>query len=240
MQEFFSLDMSKLSIFALLGLVLLGGVLYLAMSFIQKFGVLLVVKSPLKRKEILALLPAYFTLVWILFSFYVFFVLIQPFPFLGVLLAIGIIYMGRGYFVHLIHGLFFRLKKSIVVGQTIGVHNHSGTVVSLHTFDLELENREGEIILIPYGSLVEKELIKMDFSTHFSSHKFTLISPADLEVNEMKKKLLSQPWVSSMILPKVLKNKSGDNQFHYSILVYTIDEKYNPAVESDLRKKMNF
>ena len=238
MNDFFSIDISRISIFTILGMVVFGAVIYFFTWFIKNYGLILLVKSPVKRKRISTLLPAIFTIGWILFGLYCFYLLIIPFPFMGIVLSAIFIYLGKGYFANLVHGLFFRLKGDISVGQKIATKEYAGIVVRLNTFDVEIQNKEGEIVQIPYGNMASKELVKKDFSADFSSHKFVIATNKSISDSIIRNTLLSQPWVSSLIMPKITRIKEESDTVTYSILVYPIDEKFNSFVERDLRESL--
>jgi|GEM_PF-4800869 small-conductance mechanosensitive channel len=238
MNDFFSIDISRISIFTILGMVVFGTVIYFFTWFIKNYGLILLVKSPVKRKRISTLLPAIFTIGWILFGLYCFYLLIIPFPFMGIVLSAIFIYLGKGYFANLVHGLFFRLKGDISVGQKIATKEYAGIVVRLNTFDVEIQNKEGEIVQIPYGNMASKELVKKDFSADFSSHKFVIATNKSISDSIIRNTLLSQPWVSSLIMPKITRIKEESDTVTYSILVYPIDEKFNSFVERDLRESL--
>jgi len=238
MNDFFSIDISRISIFTILGMVVFGTVIYFFTWFIKNYGLILLVKSPVKRKRISTLLPAIFTIGWILFGLYCFYLLIIPFPFMGIVLSAIFIYLGKGYFANLVHGLFFRLKGDISVGQKIATKEYAGIVVRLNTFDVEIQNKEGEIVQIPYGNMASKELVKKDFSADFSSHKFVIATNKSISDSIIRNTLLSQPWVSSVIMPKITRIKEESDTVTYSILVYPIDEKFNSFVERDLRESL--
>ncbi len=238
MNDFFSIDISRISIFTILGMVVFGAVIYFFTWFIKNYGLILLVKSPVKRKRISTLLPAIFTIGWILFGLYCFYLLIIPFPFMGIVLSAIFIYLGKGYFANLVHGLFFRLKGDISVGQKIATKEYAGIVVRLNTFDVEIQNKEGEIVQIPYGNMASKELVKKDFSADFSSHKFVIAMNKSISDSIIRNTLLSQPWVSSVIMPKITRIKEESDTVTYSILVYPIDEKFNSFVERDLRESL--
>ena len=238
MNEFFSIDLSRISVFTFLGLLLFGVVLYLVLGFVRNYGLLLLVKSPVRRKRVSILLPTLGTIVWILFSLYCFYTLILPFPFMGIVLATVFIYLGRGYFVNLIHGLFFRLKGDIAIGQKIATDQYSGVVFKLNTFDVEIQNEEGEIVQIPYGNMASKELVKKDFSADFSSNKFTIVTSNAINEVYLRNKLLALPWISQVISPKITQLKEENGLVTYSIITYPIDEKFNFFVERDLRASL--
>lgn len=235
MNEFFSIDLSRISLFTFLGLAIFGILIYLVLGFVKNYGLLFLVKSPVRRKRVSVLLPAISSVVWILFALYCFYTLILPFPFLGVVLAGVFVYLGRGYLINLIHGLFFRLKGDISIGQKIAMTNYTGVVFKLNTFDVEIQNEEGEIVQIPYGNMASKELVKKDFSADFSSFKFTLVVSQEITQAYLKKKILSQPWISQVITPKITPIKEEKGKVTYSIIAYPIDEKFNYFVERDLR-----
>ncbi len=238
MSEFFSIDMTRISLFTLLGLIVLGGVIYFVLGFVRNYGLLLLIKSPVRRKRIVVLLPAISTMVWILFSLYCFYSLILPFPFMGIVLGGVFIYLGRGYLINLIHGLFFRLKGDIAIGQKISMTEYSGVVFKLNTFEVEIQNEEGEIVQIPYGNMASRELVKKDFSADFSSYKFNVVVKKEVTETFLKSKLLSQPWISQVILPKITQLKEENGYVTYSVISYPIDEKFNYFVERDLKSSL--
>jgi len=239
MNEFFKIDLSQLSIITLFGLVILGLFVYLMMLFFNKYLVHLVIQSPVKRKKVISKMPVIFTIIWMLYVLYALYVFITPFPFLGVILSLVFVYLGRGYLINLIHGLFFRLKGDIDLGQTIAFNDYSGVVHKLNVFDIELQNKEGELIQIPYGNIVKEEIVKKDYSADFPSYSFSILVTDDITEQDLKNRLFQMPWLSNVFQPKVTRNMQSEGKVNYDIIVYALDEKFFNHIENDLKTSMS-
>ena len=239
MNEFFKIDLSQLSLVNFFGLVILGGMIYLAMLIFKNYLVHFFIPSPVKRKRVISKLPVIYTILWMLFILYSLYIFVKPFPFLGVILTLVFIYLGRGYLINLINGLFFRLKGDIDLGQKIAVDEYSGVVHKMNSFDMEIQNKEGEIIQIPYGNLVKKEIIKKDFSSDFSSYKFSIVVSDTVKEQDIKSRILQMPWITSVFQPKVTRTMQSEGKSNYDIIVYALDEKFFTHIESDLKASMS-
>jgi small-conductance mechanosensitive channel len=239
MNEFFKIDLSQLSIFNFFGLVLLGGFIYLIMYIFKNYLVHFVIKSPVKRKRVIPKLPVIYTMVWILFVLYALYIFIKPFPFLGVILSLVFVYLSRGYLINLIHGLFFRLKGDINLGQKLALDEYTGVVHKMNVFDMEIQNIEGEIIQIPYGNLIKKEIVKKDFSSDFSSYKFSIIVSGEITEQDIKNRIYQMPWITTVFQPKVTRTIQSEGKINYDIIVYALDEKFFIHIESDLKASMS-
>lgn len=239
MNEFFKIDLSQLSLFNFLGLAFLGGFTYLVMYIFKNYLVHFVIKSPIKRKRVISKLPVIYTLVWMLYVLYTLYIFIRPFPFLGVLLSLVFLYLGREYLMNLIHGLFFRLKGDIDLGQKIAVDKYAGIVHKMNVFEMEIQNKEGEIIQIPYSNMVKTEIIKKDFSSDFSSFKFSILVSDEITENDIKNRIFQMPWITSVFPPIVIRTIQGEGKINYDIIVYALDEKFFTHIESDLKTSMS-
>lgn len=235
MEEFFNIDISQISVFSFVGLIIWCGLLYGFLWLFKNYLVLLIIKSPVRRKNILNKLPAIITLIWVLFALYALYLLVSPFPFLGVVLSLVFIYLSRGYLINLIHGLFFRLKGDMNLGREIAFDSYQGTILKLNNFDFQIQNKEGEIILIPYSTMVNEEVIKKDFSSDFSSYKFSIKTNSDVSEKDLRIKLLQSPWITPVFPFSINKVVSMDKDPIFDIIVYAIDEKYHSIIERDLK-----
>jgi hypothetical protein len=132
--------------------------------------------------------------------------------------------------------MFFRFKGDITIGQKIKVDAHTGIVSELKTFDLLLENKEGERIIIPYFTLAKQEVILKNLSSDFHTHSFSLVTNNNTSIKLIRKEIQLSPWVSSVFESKITKTKLDNSQLKFDILVHVVDEKYSYFIESDLRK----
>jgi len=235
MEEFFNINLSQISIFSFVAPIFWGGLLYGFLWLFKNYLILLIIKSPVRRKKILDKLPAILTLIWVLFALYVLYLLVRPFPFLGVVLSLVFIYLSRGYLINLIHGLFFRLKGDMNLGQEIAFDTYQGTILKLNNFDFEIQNKEGEIILVPYSTMVNEEVIRKDFSSDFSSYKFSIKTNSDVSEKDLRIKLLQSPWITPVFPFSINKVSAINEDSMFDIIVYAIDEKYHSIIERDLK-----
>ncbi len=238
MKEFFNIDLAQISLFSFLGLLFWGGLLYGFLWVFKNYLVLLIIQSPVRRKNILDKLPAVSTLIWVLFALYALYLLVKPFPFLGVVLTLVFVYLSRGYLINLFHGLFFRLKGDMNIGQEIAFDDYQGTILKLNNFDFEIQNKEGEIVQVPYSTMVNEEIIKKDFSTDFSAYKFSIKTESEISEKELRIKLLQSPWITPVFPASIKKVNSDDEKSMYDIIVYAIDEKYHSIIERDLKMEL--
>ena len=233
MAEFFQINLSEFSIFSFLWLIFRGVLLFGFLWVFKNYLFLLVIKSPVRRKKIIDKLPPIYSVIWILFALYVFYFLIKPFPFLGVLISLLVIYLSRGYLINLFHGLFFRLKGRLNLGQKIAFDSYQGSVLSLNNFDFEIQNKEGEIVQIPYGNMANKEIVKQDVSADFSSFKFSIKSNLDTTEQEIRAKLVQSPWVTNVLPFSISQKSTASENLVFDVVVYLIDEKYQSFIERD-------
>ena len=238
MADFFNIDISQLSIFSFISMVFWGAILFGFLWLFKNYLILILIKSPVRRRKTIELLPAIYVIIWILFVLYWLYVLVRPFPFLGVTIILVFAYLSRGYLINLIHGLFFKLKGNISLGQEIAFGNFQGAIVRLNHFDFEIQNKEGEIIQVPYSTMVNEKVIKKDFSSGFSSHKFTVTTSIDISEKDLKTKLLQSPWITQVFPPAVNLTSSEEDYLIYDIIVHLIDDKYQSWVERDLKASL--
>jgi len=239
MDEIFNIDLDHFSFFSFFGLLVFGVLLYFLFWLSQNYLVHFVFKNPVRKKKVIDILPAFITLFWCFYFLYVLYYLIRPFPFYGVIISLVIIYLARGYLRNLINGLFFRFKGNIRRGQKITINNHSGMVTDLKTFDLILENKNSERIIIPYATLAKEDIVLKNISADFCTHNFSIVTNSDITSKLIETEIKNSPWISSKMEVKVSRTRLDEKQFKYTILVHTLDEKYNYFVENDLRLVLN-
>ena len=131
MENIFDIDLSQFSLFKILGLLFYGIIIYLISWLIKNYLIHILIKSPIRKKKVINMLPVVFTLIWTFFTIYVFYFLVRPFPLYGILISLILIYLGRGYLINLVHGMFFRFKGDILIGlSTSG--NSKNVVNAIH------------------------------------------------------------------------------------------------------------
>lgn len=236
MNEFFSIDLSKLSVLNFFWIVFLGIITFLAINFFKNRVIGLIIKSPVKRKRLKIRVPAFETLLWILYGLYTIYVLIIPFPFFGIILFLLFLYLVRKRAINLVQGVIFRLSDTLEEGQKVIIKNEEGHISSIKTFDVGFENKEGEIKVIPYEEFVSLNIIKKDFSSEFFSHKFSIKTKEDIGAQDIKNQIVGLPWSSEVFLPKVTKIKLDGGVCQFDIIIYTIDRRYFSFIEEDIRK----
>jgi hypothetical protein len=234
MKEFFSIDLEKLSIINFVWLVFLGVFLSVTIHLTKNYLLLFLVKSPLKRKKLSIKIPVYEILLWVLFAMHAVYILILPFPFLGIVILATIVYLIRKELNDLLQGVLFRIKGMVELDEKIEIGNKEGRIESFNLFDVYFENKEGEIEVMHYRDLVSKVIIKKDFSSEFFSYKFTIKTNNSITKRDLEKQILLLPWSFSGHKPRITPKEDKENT--YDILIYTIDKRYFSFIEDEIRK----
>lgn len=233
MKEFFSINLEKLSIINFIWLVFLGILLFVAIRVAKNYLLLLLVKSPLKRKKLGVKIPLYEITLWILYVLHAVYVLILPFPFLGIVILLATVFVIRKSLYDLLQGLLFRFKGIVDLDEKIEINNKEGRIGAFNLFDVYFENKEGEIEVISYSNLVKKAIVKKDFSSEFYSYKFSINISGEATPSDIEKQILLMPWSSTVYPPRVTAREE-DNVF--DVLIYTIDKRYFSFIEDEIRK----
>ena len=129
-----------------------------------------------------------------------------------------------------IAGIVFKVENSFSLDDPIEVEGQKGIIKKYHYRNLEIENEDGEMILLPYSILlgivssprkISDSLLSFSFEITISSEQ-----PYDKVSDLLKKYILSMPWTVFKNEPKIQLLEEKDNFFNVKITIFSFDESY--------------
>ena len=183
-------------------LVILSVALYILLRSLSSLFSALPLDSKI-RKALLRLYPLFEMIIWISFALWTFYSLFHDsavYPLLSgaiviVLVAIFGWYMVRDY----ISGVIIKTENNFEPGQYVTVGSYSGKIVKLGYRSLELETRNGEVLIIPYSKLSHQNLIKIVGKSKGAGQVITLEISSVYQTgkvhNMLEKRILEMPWI---------------------------------------------
>ncbi|MBT7995991.1 MAG: mechanosensitive ion channel [Bacteroidetes bacterium] len=226
-----------------LRILLWGSILFVAfrgLRFILKY--LFKTKN---KQHIDATLLITETITWIVFfSGFVWSIKEAGNIFIYIILAIVLIllfWVSRYWIKDTIAGVIFRSSSRFTEGDMIQSENYSGIIKKFRSFTIELENKEGKTIFLPYGKLLESAQIKSESISKQSGYTFLLNCADKVESSEIiakiKNSILNLPWSSAIKKPVVQLIKHTDNNLEIEVTVYAIDKTQQSKIEKYIKEK---
>ncbi len=153
---------------------------------------------------------------------------ILPIALLVVLVAFGLAFWSVAR--DTLFGIFLRVEGSCQVGQKVRIGSISGRVVSLGSRAMSLETQEGDIAVIPYGSIGKDAIVRTSSAEQPAAHSLTLPLPSEGRREQLiatvHRAALENHWASVAREPEI--RAMGE---HLHITVYALDAQHIPDVE---------
>ena len=129
-----------------------------------------------------------------------------------------------------IAGLVFKIENRFSPNDLIEVEEQKGKITKFHSRNLEIENENGKIILLPYSMLLGIISSPQNISETVLSFSFELSitseQPYEKITDLLKKYILSMPWSVLKNEPKIQLIEQDDKFFKLKITLYSFDETY--------------
>jgi small-conductance mechanosensitive channel len=142
---------------------------------------------------------------------------------------------------NIIAGVFFRYQENYAIGDHYQNNEYSGRIINFKLFALRLESKEGQIISIPYGKLVNKVSTHQEVGKTITAYTFELNTSKEKEIQEVtqeiKSILLSMAWISTHRTPEIHQLKTSESAYHFSISLFAINNDYALKTEQLLKSK---
>ncbi len=129
-----------------------------------------------------------------------------------------------------IAGLVFKVENRFAPNDIIEVDGQKGKITDFHYRNLEIENENGKMILIPYSMLlgiisspqnISETILNFSFELNITSEH-----PYEKMRDLLKKYILSLPWTVLKNEPKIQLIEQNGNNYRVKITLYSFDETY--------------
>ena len=144
---------------------------------------------------------------------------------------------------NIIAGVFFRYQENYAIGDHYQNNEYSGRIIEFKLFALRLESKEGQIISIPYGKLVNKVSTHQEVGKTITAYTFELSTSKEKErqeiTQEIKNTLLSMAWISTHRTPEIHQLKTNESTYLFNISLFAINNDYALKTEQILKSKFS-
>lgn len=225
-------------------LLLWGSILFVFFRAIR-FCIHLFIKNEKIKQYIKSALLIAEPIIWIVFlSGFAWSINSFSSPFVFIILAIVfalLFWLSRFWIKDTIAGIIFRSSSRFSVGDIIQSENSSGVIKKFRNYTLELENKEGKTIFLPYGKVLESAQVKSESISKQSGYTFTIQCEANTEsielINRIKNAVNNLPWSSAVKKPLANLVKKASNMYEIEITVYPIDKIHQGKIEHVIREE---
>ena len=162
-------------------------------------------------------------LAWALFIIFAIYQLFMTSPYVSLVLIVLIIIAGRAFWKDYIPGLLFRWENNAETGDRMRYGNGHCTIEDIGPRNLQLRNKDGETIILPYSHIVEAVISKSVQKSKL--YQFTFRVTIENENPDTVSTLISRciqecPWSIPSRQPTI--NSLGNGE--YEIISFATDE----------------
>lgn len=218
---------------------LVGLGLYASFFFLKRY-ILPLWRNKQYLRQVSNNVPLLEAVIWIAYILYSFMLLLDTNPITHI--AFVIVFLGSSwmFFKDLIAGLVFKLTDKLKKNQLVQIDQQTGMIIVMGYLSLELELKTGEILVLPYGSVMGKKIIKPNPSEQIRSYTVEVEIP-DFQytidtVSMLQELILYMPWSVITRDASVQVTERTTSGHLYRLVLYSIDEKYFPDMERSIRE----
>jgi len=218
-------------------------IIYLVFRFLNKYTRSANISSR-QQKFLQKNLPISELLIWIVFlAWSIDFFLFRNDVFAGALVIVfifALFWISRYSLKNLISGFMFRSSFGFYLNDYIKVNDLSGKIVYLGYLFLEIENKSGLHMQIPYSELEDKVRIKKASQDFASGYSFQMKIPIKVDFKDAKLKIeqaiTNSPFSAINHWPNVEIIRQEDKIQVLQITVYALDKKFHAELENKVRE----
>lgn len=162
-------------------------------------------------------------LTWAIFIAFAIYRLIIASPYLSIIFIAILMLAGRAFWKDFIPGLLFRIEKHVEIGDSLRYGNGNCTIENINPRNLQLRNKDGEIIILPYSHIDEAVISKSVQKSKLYQFTFKIILkklPTSTAILQIEKYIQECPWSVPSRQPTIHSLGDGD----YEITSFTTDE----------------
>lgn len=227
-------NIESLNLFDLLDIVLVGIIIFFINFVIKKYLIDYFYPSPVRKKKAKSRFPVIETLTWIFYSVYVLYIVVTPFPLIGLFFIALATILSKKQLSNLVNGLFIRSKGLLSVGQQITIDDKSGVITEVGVFGIKLEDNEGKFQLISYSVMHQKEVVMQEMDKDFFSTRFSVVSNKLFSEKAVVHFIQKHAFSVETKFPAIEIVQNEDKN-QYNITIYAIDRSHLDFLKADIR-----
>lgn len=172
---------------------------------------------------------------------------INPIDFLTSLtiVAMAITVLFRDYITNLISGLFIMFSEQWSIGDRIKVGNHKGRIIDINFANIEIQNEEDDIVLVPNNFVLTNPMVNLSahrsnlFTVKFELPLSVAVDIVNLESN-IRAFLCNHPNLDNNIEPKLIVENVAKDFVNYKIELYAngSSNKLHREIENEILREV--
>jgi hypothetical protein len=155
-----------------------------------------------------------------------------------IILAIPSYFLLRDF----IFGVYLKVQRKIAKGDFIEFDDIEGEILKAGNFNLDIRDKQGDIITIPYSKIGFKVIAKHGNNPHLKKQILTFVFPGQVKINklvpELKKNLVNTPWVAISQAPFIERIKHEEGKHIVEIVVFTLKNEYAENIKEMVEKTL--
>lgn len=232
--EIFNFDIESFSFLNLIWAFIVGFFAIFLWIFINKYLVYRVFSNSKKRNKMIEKLPLYESFFWLFYVVYLMYVLVSPFPIVGVVLVLILTVLNWSNIKNYMQGLIYRIKETFREGQRVKIDSKEGIIYKLAPMELVLETLEGEQIYFPYKTLVNREIAVFGEKDSFYSDVFEFEVPTNIDPDKIKFFIDRLPWNVKTQKNRLEPIKRNDEFITYKCVIYSLEFRYLTFMKQEI------
>jgi len=140
-----------------------------------------------------------------------------------------------------IAGAIFKTNRNLNLNDTIKIGDYSGKITKFTSNKLVLETESGEIIYLPYGNLIAKEIIKSHPAETILNYTFRLEIPKEANIQQSTDKIyndiINLPWSSLKKDPLIKPLGETITGFMLEATVFSMEKEYFSEIEKVIKNR---
>ena len=159
------------------------------------------------------------------------------------ILILSVFFIGVFFVKDYVAGLIVKASANYSINDIIITDDIEGRIIKFGQRSLIISSKDGNKVYIPYSKLTGKTKSIKSVSEIQNNYTFSLnlndVSDIDNTIENIKKHLITLPWVNNSILPEIKIDKKLDNNYTLSISIVSYDNSYYVKIETSVLKKFS-
>jgi small-conductance mechanosensitive channel len=220
------------------------GAIILVLFILQRIGLPFLIKNQDTLRKYRQRIKIAELVVWLVFlTWFIFrFLDIRSlFALVPIILLLALLFVVFRYWLsEIVSGLIFRSTKQLNTGDQIELQELSGIIKSFDRTSIQVENRDGKIIYIPYTHVINKPFTKSESTKQSSGYtiEIKIQKPADIDqtIERIKREIVALPWSSVHTYPKVAVAGQTSGNYILKVTYYAIENSFAGKIENHLKQ----
>ncbi len=179
--------------------------------------------------------PVLRNIIWILYSCYIIYLVIEINQFFGLLIALFILVLMWTSIKNLFYGIIYKIQTGNVIGQQVNLKEYSGKISALRNTKVDLELDNGQIIQYPYHVFFKDVTSSPEYGNLKKVSVLLDMEIKEIDLKQIERSILSNPYVVApeKLVIEIIDDNSSNKKL--KIILFTAHQKYISRVTKFLK-----